>query len=61
MSDENVSVIEKFSNAKWVYILDASLYQSYLNDLKEEISKSLLLANEHGEPNLIVLHDSDLV
>ena len=61
MSDENVSVIEKFTNAKWVYILDASLYQSYLNELKEEVSKSLLLANEHGEPNLIALHDSDLV
>jgi len=61
MSDECVSVIEKFTNTKWVYILDANLYQSYLHHLKEEVIKSLLLINEHGEPNLIALHDSDLV
>jgi len=61
MSCEDLSIIEQFTETKWIYILDASLYQSYLHHLKEEVKKSLLLCNEHGDPDLIALHDGDLV
>ena len=45
---------------RWIFILDADLYKKYLQQLKIEIQKDLLLCNQHGDPELIALHDEDL-
>lgn len=53
---------EYFKQAKWIMVLNESLYREYLkNQLRPALESDLTLVNKHGEPNLLALKDEDIL
>jgi hypothetical protein len=53
---------EYFQQAKWIFVINTQLYREYLHqDLRPALERNLLLANEHGQEELLALRDEDVL